>query len=56
MPCYKYKLELAICDVNDAVWNFCVFLGANSFKVEEFSFNKMTHSSGEGEFYIKVAI
>ncbi|MEE1226705.1 MAG: choice-of-anchor L domain-containing protein [Bacteroidales bacterium] len=53
VPCYKYKLEIAICDVSDAGWNSCVFLGANSFKVEEFSLNTMTPSSGEEEIYIK---
>lgn len=43
MPCYKYKLELAICDVGDASYNSCVFLGAGSFRVDEISLVPTTH-------------
>lgn len=42
-PCYKYKLELAICDVGDGAYNSCVFLGAGSFRVDEISLVPTTH-------------
>ena len=53
VPCYKYKLELAICDVGDGAYNSCVFLGAGSFKVDEFSLNPMAPATGEGTSYVK---
>lgn len=53
VPCYKYKLELAICDVGDAAYNSCVFLGAGSFKVDEFSLKPMAPATGAGTAYVK---
>ncbi len=35
-PCYEYRIEIAICDVSDAIYNSCVFLGANSFKSDSY--------------------
>lgn len=52
VPCYKYKLELAICDVGDAAFNSCVFLGAGSFRVDEYSLDAV-HNSIEGFTYVK---
>lgn len=52
-PCYKYKLELAICDVGDASYNSCVFLGAGSFKVDEYSLSPMAPATGVGTSYVK---
>ena len=37
VPCKKYKLELAICDVGDGAFNSAVYLAANSFRIDEFS-------------------
>ena len=53
VPCLKYKLELAICDVGDAAYNSCVFLGAGSFKVDEYSLNEMLPATGVGTSYVK---
>ena len=53
VPCYKYKLELAICDVGDASYNSCVFLGAGSFKVDEYSLKEMIPPTGVGTDYVK---
>ena len=46
VPCMKYKLELAICDVGDAAYNSCVFLGAGSFKVDEYSLLPVQSATG----------
>jgi len=35
-PCYKYRIEMATCNVSDHSLPSAVFLGANSFKVDEF--------------------
>ena len=51
--CYKYKLELVICDVGDASYNSCVFLGAGSFKVDEYSLKEMIPPTGVGTAYVK---
>lgn len=53
VPCYKYKLELVICDVGDASYNSCVFLGAGSFKVDEYSLKEMIPPTGVGTAYVK---
>lgn len=53
VPCYKYKLELVICDVGDAAYNSCVFLGAGSFKVDEYSLKEMIPPTGVGTAYVK---
>lgn len=53
VPCYKYKLELAICDVGDASYNSCVFLGEGSFKVDEYSLKEMIPPTGVGTAYVK---
>lgn len=53
VPCYKYKLELAICDVTDHALNSCVFLGAGSFKVDEYSLKEMIPPTGVGTAYVK---
>lgn len=53
VPCFKYKLELAIGDVSDQALNSCVFLGAGSFKVDEFSLKQMAPATGAGTAYVK---
>ena len=53
LPCYKYKFELAICDVTDHALNSCVFLGAGSFKVDEYSLKEMIPPTGVGTAYVK---
>lgn len=53
VPCYKYKLELVICDVGDASYNSCVFLGEGSFKVDEYSLKEMIPPTGVGTAYVK---
>lgn len=53
VPCYKYKLELVICDVGDASYNSCVFLGEGSFKVDEYSLKEMIPPTGLGTAYVK---
>jgi gliding motility-associated-like protein len=52
-PCFTYKLELVICDVGDQSYNSCVFLGAGSFKVDEFSLKPMAPATGVGTAYVK---
>lgn len=37
VPCYKYSIQIAICDVGDNNYNSAVYLGANSFKVDVFN-------------------
>lgn len=37
VPCYKYSIQIAICDVGDQQYNSAVYLGANSFKVDVFN-------------------
>jgi hypothetical protein len=32
IPCYRYKLELAICNIGDHSYNSAVYLAANSFR------------------------
>lgn len=54
VPCYKYKLELAICDVGDHAYNSAVFLSANSFRVDELSLSRPEPGSdGVVEDFVK---
>ncbi|MBQ2375715.1 MAG: choice-of-anchor L domain-containing protein [Bacteroidales bacterium] len=46
VPCYTYKLELAIGDASDSQLNSCVFLGAGSFKVDEYSLLPVQSATG----------
>ncbi|MBP1629741.1 MAG: hypothetical protein H6Q15_634 [Bacteroidetes bacterium] len=39
VPCYEYKLSLAICDLGDAAFNSAVFLEGNSFRADEYKLN-----------------
>jgi len=45
IPCYKYSIQIAICDVGDQQYNSAVYLGANSFKVDVFSLSDTTQGT-----------
>ncbi|MDR0971275.1 MAG: gliding motility-associated C-terminal domain-containing protein [Bacteroidales bacterium] len=42
MPCKKYKITMAICNVSDGALPSAVYLGANSFKTDEWTISSQT--------------
>ena len=51
--CYKYSISMAICDLDDNVWNSCVYLGANSFKVDQFQLSAQVGGVTHGDTVLK---
>lgn len=53
--CYKYSISMAICDLDDNLWNSAVFLGANSFKVDEFQLSAQVGGVTHGDTVMKAS-
>lgn len=53
LPCYKYKLLIAMCDVGDASYNSTVFLEGNSFRADEYNLKVDKMGKTDGDTLIK---
>ena len=54
-PCYKYRIEMATCNVSDHSLPSAVFLGANSFKVDEFQLSAQVGGVTHGDTVMKAS-
>lgn len=54
-PCYKYRIEMATCNVSDWSLPSAVFLGANSFKVDEFQLSAQVGGVTHGDTVMKAS-
>ena len=54
-PCYKYRIEMATCNVSDHALPSSVFLGANSFKVDEFQLSAQVGGVTHGDTVLKAS-
>lgn len=53
LPCYMYKILIAICDVGDAASNSAVYLEANSFRADEYTLTIEQRGLSDGDTLIK---
>lgn len=53
LPCYKYKLLIAICDVRDYMYNSAVYLEGNSFIADEYNLEVENIGQVNGDTLIK---
>jgi hypothetical protein len=54
-PCYKYRIEMATCNVSDWSLPSAVFLGANSFKVDAFQLSAQVGGVTHGDTVMKAS-